>query len=32
VVTDHIGLGDVSETLDAMTDYETVGIPVVDSF
>jgi alcohol dehydrogenase len=29
VVTDRIGLGDVSNTLDAMTDFETVGIPVV---
>jgi alcohol dehydrogenase len=32
VVTDHIGLEDVSDTLDAMTDYETVGIPVVTEF
>jgi alcohol dehydrogenase len=32
VVTDRIGLGDVSPTLDAMTDYETVGIPVVEAF
>ena len=32
VVTGHIGLEDVSETLAAMTDYGTVGIPVVDEF
>ena len=32
VITDRIGLEDVSATLDAMTDYETVGIPVVERF
>ena len=32
VITDRIGLEDVSATLDAMTDYETVGIPVVTEF
>jgi threonine dehydrogenase-like Zn-dependent dehydrogenase len=29
VITDRIGLTDVSETLSAMTEFETVGIPVV---
>jgi alcohol dehydrogenase/NADPH2:quinone reductase len=32
VVTDHIGLDDLNRELEAMTDYETVGIPVVDQF
>jgi alcohol dehydrogenase/NADPH2:quinone reductase len=32
VVTDHISLDDVSDELEAMTDYETIGIPVVDQF
>lgn len=32
VVTDHIHLRDVNDELEAMTDYETVGIPVVDDF
>jgi alcohol dehydrogenase/NADPH2:quinone reductase len=32
VVTEHIGLEDVSAELEAMTDYQTVGIPVVDDF
>ncbi|MFB6353301.1 MAG: zinc-dependent alcohol dehydrogenase family protein [Halobacteriales archaeon] len=32
VVTDHIGLDDVNDELEAMTDYATVGIPVVDEF
>ncbi|MFB6309043.1 MAG: zinc-dependent alcohol dehydrogenase family protein [Haloarculaceae archaeon] len=32
VVSKTIGLENVSGTLDAMTDFETVGIPVVDEF
>jgi alcohol dehydrogenase len=32
VITDRIDLGDVSATLDAMTAFETVGIPVVEEF
>jgi len=32
VVTDHIGLDDINEELAAMTEYDTVGIPVVDEF
>lgn len=32
VVSEAIGLDDVSTTLDVMTAYETVGIPVVDEF
>lgn len=32
VVTDHISLDDVNDELEAMTDYQTVGIPVVDQF
>jgi len=32
VVTDRIGLDGITNELRAMTDYETVGIPVVDSF
>jgi alcohol dehydrogenase/NADPH2:quinone reductase len=32
VVTDHIGLDDLNDELAAMTDYGTVGIPVVDEF
>jgi D-arabinose 1-dehydrogenase-like Zn-dependent alcohol dehydrogenase len=32
VITDRIGLEDVSATLDAMTDFATVGIPVVEEF
>jgi len=32
VVTETVSLEDISEKLDAMTDFGTVGIPVVDSF
>ncbi|WP_408959927.1 zinc-dependent alcohol dehydrogenase family protein [Natrinema sp. 74] len=32
VVSDTIGLEDVSDKLDAMTDFETEGIPVIDTF
>ncbi|QCJ46669.1 zinc-dependent alcohol dehydrogenase family protein [Haloprofundus sp. MHR1] len=32
VVSETVGLDDVPEKLDAMTDYETVGIPVIDEF
>jgi hypothetical protein len=32
VITDRIGLGDVSATLSPMTEFETVGIPVVEEF
>jgi alcohol dehydrogenase len=32
VITDRIGLEDVSATLDSMTDFGTVGIPVVEEF
>ncbi len=32
IVTDHIGLEALNEELAAMTDYDTVGIPVVDRF
>lgn len=32
VVTDHIGLEDITAELEAMTEYETIGIPVVDQF
>jgi len=32
VVSETVGLEDVSAKLDAMTDYETDGIPVVDTF
>ena len=32
VVTDRIGLEDVSDELEAMTNYGTVGIPVVSEF
>jgi alcohol dehydrogenase/NADPH2:quinone reductase len=32
VVTDRIALGDVNDELEAMTEYETVGIPVVSEF
>ena len=32
VVSETVGLEDVSEKLAAMTDFETVGIPVVDEF
>jgi len=32
VISERVGLGGISEKLDAMTDFETVGIPVVDEF
>jgi alcohol dehydrogenase len=32
VVTETVGLEDVSDQLERMTDFETTGIPVVDSF
>jgi alcohol dehydrogenase len=32
VVSERVGLEDISGKLDAMTDYGTVGIPVVDEF
>jgi alcohol dehydrogenase/NADPH2:quinone reductase len=32
IVTDHIGLEALNDELAAMTDYDTVGIPVVDRF
>ncbi|MGM0604753.1 MAG: zinc-dependent alcohol dehydrogenase family protein [Halobacteriota archaeon] len=32
VVSETISLSDVPETLASMTDFETVGIPVIDSF
>ncbi|QSX00788.1 zinc-dependent alcohol dehydrogenase family protein [Haloterrigena alkaliphila] len=32
VVSETIGLEDVSDKLEAMTDFETVGIPVIDNF
>ena len=32
VVSETVGLEDVSEKLAAMSDYETVGIPVIDEF
>lgn len=32
VVTDRIALDGVSDELEAMTEYRTVGIPVVDEF
>ncbi len=32
VVSETIGLEDVSDKLEAMTDFETVGIPVIDTF
>jgi alcohol dehydrogenase/NADPH2:quinone reductase len=32
VVTDHIPLEGVNDELQAMTDYETIGIPIVDEF
>ncbi len=32
VITDRIALKNVSATLDAMTEFETVGIPVVREF
>ncbi|WP_281372909.1 hypothetical protein [Halosimplex rubrum] len=32
VRTERIGLEDVSGVLDDMTDFETVGIPVIDEF
>nr|WP_255595006.1 zinc-binding dehydrogenase [Haloprofundus salilacus] len=32
VVSETVGLDDVPEKLDAMTDFETVGIPVIDEF
>ncbi|NUC73860.1 zinc-dependent alcohol dehydrogenase family protein [Haloterrigena sp. SYSU A558-1] len=32
VVSETIGLEDVTDKLEAMTDYETEGIPVIDTF
>ena len=32
VVSETVGLEDVNEKLEAMTDFGTVGIPVIDSF
>jgi len=32
LVSETIDLSEVNETLAAMTDFETVGIPVIDSF
>lgn len=32
IVSEQIALEEVSETLDRMTNYETQGIPVIDSF
>jgi alcohol dehydrogenase/NADPH2:quinone reductase len=32
VITDKIGLEEVSDELAAMTDYQTIGIPVVNEF
>lgn len=32
VVTDHISLDEINRELEAMTDYDTIGIPVVDEF
>jgi alcohol dehydrogenase len=32
VVSDRVGLDGISEKLDLMTDFETIGIPVVDEF
>ncbi|WP_459193368.1 zinc-dependent alcohol dehydrogenase family protein [Halosimplex sp. J119] len=32
IITDRIALDDVSAVLDDMTDFETVGIPVIDEF
>jgi len=32
VISEEIGLGGISPVLDAMTDFETVGIPVVTEF
>ncbi|WP_226004920.1 zinc-dependent alcohol dehydrogenase family protein [Natrinema salinisoli] len=32
VVSETIGLEDVSDKLESMTDFETVGIPVIDNF
>ena len=32
VVTDRIDLEDVNDELEAMTDYQTVGIPVINEF
>jgi alcohol dehydrogenase len=32
VITDRIALADVSATLEAMTEFDTVGIPVVEEF
>ncbi|QLG49668.1 zinc-dependent alcohol dehydrogenase family protein [Natrinema halophilum] len=32
VVSETIGLEDVNDKLEAMTDFETVGIPVIDEF
>ena len=32
VVSEAVGLEDVNEKLEAMTDFGTVGIPVIDSF
>lgn len=32
VVSETVALEDVSEKLEAMSEYDTVGIPVIDSF
>lgn len=32
VVTDKIGLDDINDELEAMTNYQTVGIPVINEF
>lgn len=32
VITDRISLDDINDELEAMTDYQTVGIPVVSEF
>ncbi|MFC6835261.1 zinc-dependent alcohol dehydrogenase family protein [Halomarina ordinaria] len=32
VVSETVGLDDVSDKLEAMTDFDTVGIPVIDAF
>ena len=32
VVSETVGLADLNEKLEAMTDFGTVGIPVIDSF
>jgi alcohol dehydrogenase len=32
VISNHVGLDDITDTLEAMTDFQTVGIPVIDEF